>query len=485
MSAARLALTLAVTLVSLALPGGVRAGGPTMLVGVDEDAVKAVAAAAAKRQMDLVKAAGFNAVRMTSIWAPGMTAPTADELRALRNATAAARLDGIRPVLALYQFGSATTPLDDTARAQFARWAASIATALPTVKDFVIGNEPNLNRFWLPQFNADGSDAAAPAYVALLASVYDALKAVSSDIRVIGGAVSPRGGDKPGTGRDTHSPTQFILDMGAAYRASGRTTPIMDAYAQHGYEDNSSLPPTASHPNTTTIAIADYTKLAALLGKAFDGTGQPGSTLPIWWAEFGVESRIPPAKAALYTGTEIAAVKPVDETTQGAYYAGALQLAFCQPTVQAVFLFHNVDESDLNRFQSGLYYADGTPKTSLPAVRAALLGARRGILAQCPGLQLTPQALVLKWPTSVAGVRQLGFVLGCDIDCTVTARVEKLATHGTTLSVRAFVQGGSVKPISFRRARLARGTYRFTLRLRAPVNAGPPADLVSAPFTVS
>ena len=37
-----------------------------------------------------------------------------------------------------------------------------------------------------------------------------------------GGALAPRGIDRPGTGRDTHSPTTFIRDLGAAYRASGR-----------------------------------------------------------------------------------------------------------------------------------------------------------------------------------------------------------------------------------------------------------------------
>ena len=41
----------------------------------------------------------------------------------------------------------------------------------------IVGNEPNLNLFWLPQFGADGGDAAAAGYEALLADTYDALKA--------------------------------------------------------------------------------------------------------------------------------------------------------------------------------------------------------------------------------------------------------------------------------------------------------------------
>src|SRR5207244_6374642 len=112
-------------------------------------------------------------------------------------------------------------------------------------------------------------DAAAPAYESLLARTYDALKAVGPAIQVVGGAVSPRGGDVPGTGRDTHSPTVFIRDLGAAYRSSGRTKPLMDAFAFHPYEDNSSVAPlVGTPPNSTTIALPDYARLVGLLGEA-------------------------------------------------------------------------------------------------------------------------------------------------------------------------------------------------------------------------
>src|SRR5207245_893859 len=168
--------------------------------------------------------------------------------------------------------------------------------------------------------------------------------------------------------RDTHSPAVFIQDLGTAYRASGRTSPIMDGFAFHPYEDMSSSPPDSTHPTTTTIALADYGKLVALLGQAFDGTAQPGSTLPILYDEYGVESLIPPADAALYSGTEPTTTKPVDEATQAAYYEQALALTFCQPNVEGIFLFHAFDEPALDRWQSGLYYANGTPKSSLPGV---------------------------------------------------------------------------------------------------------------------
>ena len=46
------------------------------------------------------------------------------------------------------------------------------------MNDFVIGNEPNLGRFWFPTFNANGTIASATTYEAALAASYDALKAV-------------------------------------------------------------------------------------------------------------------------------------------------------------------------------------------------------------------------------------------------------------------------------------------------------------------
>jgi hypothetical protein len=82
--------------------------------------------------------------------------------------------------------------------------------------------------------------------------------------------------------------------MGKAYRASARSRPIMDAFAYHPYMERSDLPPTFHHhPQSKTLTIADYGKLVSVLRRAFDGTKQKGSKLPLVYDEFGVESRIP------------------------------------------------------------------------------------------------------------------------------------------------------------------------------------------------
>ena len=275
----------------------------------------------------------------------------------------------MRIFLSVFQPGSATTPLTPEARAQFASYVGAIVRDVPQLRDIVVGNEPNLNRFWLPQFDEAGNDVAAPAYFALLAEVYDAAKAADEDVTIWGGALAPRGVDRPGTGRDTHSPTTFIRDLGTAYRASGRTEPPLDGFAYHPYPASSSIAPdVATNPESKVILLADYEeKLAPLLAEAF------GRSLPVLYSELGVETLIPAEKASLYEGAEPG--RPVDEETQADYYRRAIELAACQENVVGLLLFHSHDERALTGFQSGVYYVDGSPKASLAPVREAILNA--------------------------------------------------------------------------------------------------------------
>src|SRR5438552_2157837 len=360
-----------VTVVALALAAApsALAGGPTMTIGATEDIVKQPTLVAAKAQMDKLKLAGLRGIRMTQEWAPGQTEPAGTDFDALKNAVAAAQLDGVQVVLSVTNHGSRTTPLSDQDQSDFATYAANVARALPYVRDFVIGNEPNLNRYWLPQFGLDGSDV----------------------------------------------------------------------------------------------------------------TAQPGSTLPLVYDEYGVETQVPAEKARFYSGREAPVTKPVDPVTQGAYYAQAIALTFCQPNVRGLFLFHSVDETDLDRWQSGLYYADGTPKASLAPTRTAVLAARRGIVARCPGLQLPVKA---KLDRTSARNPRFSFRLSCDIDCTYRARLEKLPGHSTTMVTRGQVAGSKPLRITFPTRRLGPGRYRFTVRVVAPVNPGPSRSLFSAAFRI-
>lgn len=343
---------------------------PRLEVGVVEDAAKSGRPAA---ELQRTANSGFRAVVFSSLWSRGETAPAPAEQSVLLAATRAAKAAGVEPIVAVYQLSS-QTPLSDVDRAAFADYTAALVKALPDVARVIVGNEPNLNLFWLPQYDGSGGDAAGASFEALLAAAYDAVKAARPKVEVIGAGLSPRGSDDPSSARQTHSPTQFLLDLGAAYRASGRARPIMDALSIHPYGESARIPPTFAHPHSTSIGIADYHKLVGLLGRAFAGTAQPGRNLPIVYGEYGVETTIPPSKAHLYTGREVVAT--VDERTQAAYYTRAIGLAACQPTVELLLLFHLEDELRLEGLQSGVRYADGSPKTSEPAVAAAAADPR-------------------------------------------------------------------------------------------------------------
>jgi hypothetical protein len=140
-----------------------------------------------------------------------------------------------------------------------------------------------------------------------------------------------------------------------------------------------------------------------------------------------------------------------------------VQLAFCQPTVRGLFLFHAVDEQALAGWQSGLYYVDDTAKTSLPTVRYALQQSRRGVVAQCPGLQLAVHAKVLQEGSLVK--------LTCDLDCTYVAQLYRLP--GKLLaSKRGRAIGGAATTLPLR-VPARTGSYRLRLSAVAPVNPGP------------
>ena len=354
-------------------PRGPRA--KTFVVGTVDDSLAQQSPSFAQSQVDVSRGAGFDAAVISAMWQRGQRRPTRSLVRALGNVSAATRKDGMQLVVVVWNGLGRDTPRTPADRADFAAYAGALVQALPQVRAVVVGNEPNLSTFWKPQFGGAGRDVAASAYGDLLARSYDAIKAVRPSVLVLGGAVSPRGADRPGGSRPTHSPTAFIHDLGAAYRASGRHRPLMDAFAIHPYMEASEDSPSAKHPENTTITIADYAKLVRLLGQAFPG----GARLPVYYTEFGVQTAVPAGKQSFYSDLESPArTDSVSFETQAAYYRRALELAYCQPTVRGLFVFHTFDEADLGGWQSGLYFADRTPKPSLSAFKRAVADLRNG-----------------------------------------------------------------------------------------------------------
>ena len=319
----------------------------------------------------LLRDLGMSENAMTVTWDPASPTAIPEKLfldRVVPQATAR----GMHLIFSVQPKQAASITRSFTTAAQFTAFLQQLATSYPQVKDYVVGNEPNQPRFWQPQFEEAGNPAAPSAYEALLASGYDALKAVNPSIRVIGFALSHRGNDDPTAASNVSmSPVRFIAAAGAAYRASGRTRPIMDDFGFHPYPQAStdSIDKGAQWPNAS---VANLDRVKQALWDAFHGTAQPTieEGLGFRVTEIGWQAAVPQGYLAAYTGTENVETAPED--AQAEIYGQLVRLLECDSQVSDVLFFHLIDESSLEGFQSGLMRADGSARPAYAAVKQAL-----------------------------------------------------------------------------------------------------------------
>jgi hypothetical protein len=302
-------------------------------------------------------------------------------------------------------YGPATAaPTSAQARDDYCTFTASVLHAYPAIGDLIVWVEPNRQTFWSPQFGSTGSDAAPAAYEALLSRCYPIWHQAFPSVNVVA-TVSPRGADGA-PASTSHSPTAWIEQVGAAYRAQASSSPIFDTFGINVYPDAPSQPPTAAHPHTTSVTEGDYGKLVALLDSAFTGTHEPlpGKGLSIWYTEDGFQTAVDPSKQPLYHGAENQP-GPLSPSAQAAQLQTAITLAYCQPDVTAFFNFMLVDDRSLTGWQSGLYWADLTPKPAAQAV-AALIGQIDAGTFTCP--EWTQPTLTTPHALSASALQQLG-----------------------------------------------------------------------------
>jgi hypothetical protein len=351
----------------------------SLVVGVSDDTPKYVGDHGASFFSQL-RAAGGTEDAIVVWW--DAKHPTANPEQALDDAAIArADLAGVHIVLDVYLRHAKDYATNPQAPAQYAAFLQGLARRYPSVRDFIVGNEPNQPRFWQPQFSSSGQELSPAAYESSLAVGYDALKAVDPKIRVLGFALSERGNDNPHAPTNVSiSPLRFIAAAGAAYRASGRTKPIMDAFAFHPYPRNplDSLGTGLQWPNAGAMNL-DRIKQA--IWDAFHGTGQPTveDGLPIAVTEVGWQVGIPASSIGAYTGQENTTT--TSEANQAAIYGEIVARYLCDPNVSDLLFLHLIDETSLAGFQSGLIRADGTKRASYAAVEKAL-AANHG---QCAG----------------------------------------------------------------------------------------------------
>jgi hypothetical protein len=343
---------------ALAAPAG---AGPNLLVGVSDDLLKWTQQLSGLLRVE--RDLGVQADRITLQWRPGKTAAGRDEAAVLQRIQKAFAAQ-VRVVVSVYGPPD-QAPVDTLAQTQYCSFLASLVR-YQGVGDVVVWNEPNSTAFWRPQ--------SPVAYESLLARCWDAVHAVRASANVIA-ASAPRGA----TG-----PAKWFRALGDAYRASGRTRPIFDTVGHNAYPDSDAELPSARHTSSSTIAQGDYDKLMAALTAAFTGTGQPvpgTGSVTIWYMEDGYQTLSP--QSAAYTGVE-SAMRALSPALQARRVRQAIELAYCQPAVGAFFNFQLYDERSLSGWQSGVLYADGTPKPSYDAFKAVAAAARAGTI-DCSG----------------------------------------------------------------------------------------------------
>ena len=463
----------------------------TLTVGVSEDRQKDTNAAAFFATMtDL----GLTQNRASIIWDPAQPNVIAGQ-DTIAQWLPVAQASGVRVVFAIAPKSARDITGSPAAAGQFAAFVAHVAQVFPQVKDYVIGNEPNQPRFWLPQFEA-AKPVAAAAYEPLLAQSYDALKAVDPAINVIGIGLSPRGNDNPNARSNiSRSPVRFLHDLGVAYRASGRTKPLMDELAFHPYPPVNTAAPDAGYawPNA---GLSNLDRVKQAVWDAFNGTAQPTfaergnvsmSPLRLELDEIGWQVAVLPALAGLYTGTEN--VPTVDEATQAEYYRDVIMSAECDPTVRSLSFFLLLDEPDLKLgWQSGLERIDGSHRPSYDAVKSAIAqthgNCQQGMLSwrhtKAVVTPLVSWGLLrrtrrwTRWSISAGAGEEALFRAGIFKAGTSKRTIARSLATGRPRAVLSAT--GTIKAknrsIAFPHRRLRRGRYVFAIRMQPTMNPG-------------
>jgi hypothetical protein len=433
---------------------------------------------------------GMRENRVSISWDPA-DPTTIQRQSALEQYVALATLRGVRVIFGVSPATARAITANRSAPGQFAAFLQHLARTFPTVKDYVIGNEPNQPRFWQPQFNRRGQPVSPAAYYQLLALSYDALKAVDASITVIGLGLSPRGNDQP-RARDnvSISPVRFLSGLGKAYRRSRRTKPIMDELAYHPYpdRDTDSLTKGYRWPNA---GVTNLDRIKQAVWDAFRGTRQPTfgegrsrGRLTFRLDELGWQVGIVPASAGAYHGRE--SVRTTNEAKQAAIYQQAIRYLACDASVRSVLFFLLRDEPDLERWQAGLVRADASARPSYDAVKATL--------SQTGG-RCTGRLRSWRHTTKVVGAKvrfprkrvlparrlRLALVVNAQEDATVEAALYRGKRR--VLRQRSTVKAYRSRIVRFS-TRFRQGRYTFRVKLRAALNPSR-AKSFSAPLRIT
>ena len=421
-------------------------------------------------QGSLAAEQGFHTARMTLVWPGGSNTPDPGAIAALNRLPMGTEL-----TLELYL---PALPTDDAGRAALAAYAASLGQQVPSLQDLVVGPAP--------------AAASASTYVSTLAAVYDAVKSTAPLVRVDGALDGAQ------------APKTTLAALAAAYRASGRATPLMDELA---------FAP-APAAGKGLWALGSLSTLIAALDAGFGGTAQPGASLPLIVDQIAVQSEIPTAETSLYESATVGTTG-VSESSQASAYLAALKAVSCKPTVVEL-LFQQLVDGRAAGEQSGLFYADGTGKTSMQAVANAVTvaqGDTRGCAAAStsptpappsptpvpappsptpvpapaapavttttttgpskPAHVLAADESKLRFPSHVSLATAPDVRVGCVTACLYLVAMERAGDGTPVLARRGAIPRAGAATVRLPKAPIAPGSYRFAVWIVAATDPGP------------
>jgi cellulase (glycosyl hydrolase family 5) len=385
---AALALTLpadeaeAVRLPETAMPG-------RLLVGFQDDPSLRWADDRA-RMLDRARKAGATVIRTTVDWAaatpqrpssPRSPFDPAYRLADVDDLARQAQLRGIELLITIWgtpgwanggqgpnRPPQRTGDLADFAQAIADRYSGR-HPGYPAVRLFSAWNEPNLELFLAPQFDAQGRPAAPAAYARIAQAIYDGVKRGNADALVAVGETSARGRDSPAAGpaQESHSPGTF-----ARLLAEENPDLSFDAWAQHPYPTRPNLPP-AEPVRWPGVGLTSLERF----GRALEGWfGR--DEIPLWLTEYGHE-------------TQPAEELGVPELDQARFAREALGAAAGNPRVRMLVWFVLRDSAG-NPWKSGLIDESGELKPAFHTFRGAarVLDARNPTLPAGSGSALVP-----------------------------------------------------------------------------------------------
>jgi hypothetical protein len=342
------------------------------------------------------KRMGVDIVRIQAFWnaiAPDPNSPTPPagfdpanpsdpryDWSSLDRSIALVRANGMRVMLTVHQLGPVWSSQQPSMGIQgwmpdprqYAAWATALARRYGSSVDvYLMGNEPNEKVFLSPQTTCGPvggrvrcQRVAPVVYANLIRAAYPAIKAVDPGSTLIIGELAPIGGVSLTAGNI--APLAFIRGMGCLndkYRpirfgvCAGFKPLRGDAFGYHPYQLKAR--PDQHNPSKNGAKLGDIKRLLGVI----DAVTKKRRILPprrrfdLYFTEYGYESNPPETRYG------------VPPETMSRYLQWSAYLVWKAARVKMIgqYLWRDdpLIEGTLKGFQSGLHYADGTPKPAL------------------------------------------------------------------------------------------------------------------------